>query len=203
MRLLSAEQHRFSAGSASELAKETSPASSDSYILFEKSLILSFTCEYFPHILLSYVGNNHTFGWQTFLLLLFTSWRFIMNKLTKTSLALVAALALGSITASAFAREASEGPRGEGKGHPAIELVDQLMAREAGEGPRGEGKGHPAIDLKDQQVAREASEGPRGEGKGHPAIELVDQLMAREASEGPRGADRPGEDNGGRRNGRG
>ena len=52
-----------------------------------------------------------------------------MNKLTKTSLALVAALALGSITASAFAREASEGPRGEGgkgAGHPAIEVEDSM-----------------------------------------------------------------------------
>ncbi len=81
-----------------------------------------------------------------------------MNKLTKTSLALVAALALGSITASAFAREASEGPRGEGgkgAGHPAIESVDQLLAREASEGPRGEGgkgAGHPAIEVEDSMA---------------------------------------------------
>lgn len=63
----------------------------------------------------------------------------------------------------------------------AIVVMDQPIAREASEGPRGEGGkkgGHPAIDVKDQ-MAREGSEGPRGEGGkkgGHPAIEVKDPL---------------------------
>ena len=45
-----------------------------------------------------------------------------------------------------------------------------VFGREASEGPRGEGQGHPvkADTQKPFEVAREASEGPRGEGQGHP-----------------------------------
>ncbi len=93
-----------------------------------------------------------------------------------------AALSAGAVVSQAalpgnsnvVAREASEGPRGEGKGHPVIDTKD-VIAREASEGPRGEGKGHPVIDTKDV-IAREASEGPRGEGKGHPLADIKDVL---------------------------
>ena len=54
---------------------------------------------------------------------------------------------------TSFAREASEGPRGEGKGHPAIETQDAVVAREASEGPRGEGKGHPLTDRAESVLA--------------------------------------------------
>jgi uncharacterized low-complexity protein len=66
-----------------------------------------------------------------------------------------------------LAREASEGPRGEGKGHRVSDDLSTTVAREASEGPRGEGKGHRVSDDLSTTVAREASEGPRGEGKGH------------------------------------
>lgn len=101
-----------------------------------------------------------------------------MIKLNKIALA-AAVLAIGcsAVTAS-FAREASEGPRGEGKGHPAIETRGDVLAREAGEGPRGEGKGHPLSDVKGDTVAkREASEGPRGEGAGHPLTDSTDAVL--------------------------
>ena len=52
--------------------------------------------------------------------------------------------------------------------------VNQPIAREAGE-PRGEGAGHPAIEVKDQ-LARRGEAETRGEGAGHPAIEVQDQL---------------------------
>jgi hypothetical protein len=94
---------------------------------------------------------------------------------TKTQLviALTAAIGIGAATAS-FAREAGEGPRGEGKGHPVIQTKD-VLAREAGEGRRGEGKGHPVIQTKDI-LAREAGEGPRGEGKGHPKSDTTETV---------------------------
>lgn len=86
----------------------------------------------------------------------------------------------------------------------ALVVTEQAIAREASEGPRGEGGkkgGHPAIEVTEQLLAREASEGPRGEGGkkgGHPAIEVSDQLARR-------GVDDTGpDDHGGRgRGGRG
>ena len=58
-----------------------------------------------------------------------------------------AVLAIGASAATAsFAREASEGPRGEGKGHPVIGTTGEVIARETGEGARGEGPGHPLND---------------------------------------------------------
>lgn len=81
----------------------------------------------------------------------------------------------------------------------ALVVTEQTIAREASEGPSGEGGkkgGHPAIEVTEQLLAREASEGPRGEGGkkgGHPAIEVSDQLARR-------GADDTGpDDHGGRR----
>lgn len=85
------------------------------------------------------------------------------------------------VTDPAIAREASEGPRGEGGkkgGHLAIEASDQLARRGADDTSPDDGGGHG---------------GRGGEGAGHPAIELIDQ-MAR------RGADDTGpDDRGGRR----
>ena len=79
--------------------------------------------------------------------------KFIMSKFNKIAMAAaVLAVGLSAATAS-FAREASEGPRGEGKGHPAIETMGDVLAREASEGPRGEGKGHPLIDTTDAVLA--------------------------------------------------
>lgn len=76
-----------------------------------------------------------------------------MSKFNKIAMAAaVLAVGLSAATAS-FAREASEGPRGEGKGHPAIETMGDVLAREASEGPRGEGKGHPLIDTTDAVLA--------------------------------------------------
>ena len=99
-----------------------------------------------------------------------------MLKRNLTTLAVVAMLSTGAL--SAFAMSPS---------------VSGDVAREAGEGPRGEGKGHPFADLKDV-IARAAGEGPRGEGKGHPFADVKD-VIAREAGEGPRGGDheRPGD----------
>ena len=68
---------------------------------------------------------------------------FNLNKITMAA----AVLAIGASAATAsFAREAGEGPRGEGIGHPVIGTTSDVVAREAGEGPRGEGIGHPVID---------------------------------------------------------
>ena len=76
-----------------------------------------------------------------------------MLKLNKIAMA-AAVLAIGVSAATAsFAREASEGPRGEGAGHPAIDTQGAIVAREASEGPRGEGAGHPAIDSQGAIVA--------------------------------------------------
>ena len=76
-----------------------------------------------------------------------------MSKFNKIAMA-AAVLSIGFTAATAsFAREASEGPRGEGKGHPAIETMGDVLAREASEGPRGEGKGHPLIDTTDAVLA--------------------------------------------------
>lgn len=57
----------------------------------------------------------------------------------------------------------------------ALPSNSNVVAREASEGPRGEGKGHPLSEAKDV-IAREASEGPRGEGKGHPLSDTTDVL---------------------------
>lgn len=109
-----------------------------------------------------------------------------MLKLTKIAF-LVSALAAGST----FTTGASAAWTG-----------DQLIAREASEGPRGEGGrkgGHCAIESFDQ-LAREASEGPRGEGGrkgGHCAIDSDEQLARRGADDGQ------ADDRGGRRGGRG
>ena len=111
-----------------------------------------------------------------------------MIKLNKIAMA-AAVFAIGASTVTAsFAREAGEGARGEGRGHPAIETMGDAVAREAGEGARGEGegkgrgkgegKGHPLTDVKGDVVAREAGEGARGEGKGHPAIDSQVDMVA-------------------------
>ena len=69
---------------------------------------------------------------------------FNFNKIAMAA----AVLAIGASAATAsFAREAGEGPRGEGKGHPLSDLKGDVVAkREAGEGPRGEGPDHPLTD---------------------------------------------------------
>ena len=64
-----------------------------------------------------------------------------MLNLNKIAMA-AAVLAIGASAATAsFAREASEGQS------------DVVAKREASEGPRGEGAGHPAIDSQDDVVA--------------------------------------------------
>lgn len=81
-------------------------------------------------------------------------------------------------------------------------VVNEPIAREAGE-RRGEGAGHPAIEVKDQLARRGRDDragddrGGRGEGAGHPAIEVQDQLARNGAD------DRQPDDRGGRRGGRG
>ena len=103
-------------------------------------------------------------------------------------------------TNDVVAREASEGPRGEGKGHKnGIDAGDFIIAREATEAPRGADNnnhrrnrgGRVSTDNpSDLIIAREASEGPRGEGKGHKnGVDASDFIIAREATEAPRGAD--------------
>ena len=61
-------------------------------------------------------------------------------------------------------------------------VVNEPIAREAGE-RRGEGAGHPAIEVKDQ-LARRGEAETRGEGAGHPAIEVKDQLARNGADDG-------------------
>ncbi len=61
-------------------------------------------------------------------------------------------------------------------------MVNEPLAREAGEGGRGEGAGHPAIEVK-EQLARRGEAETRGEGAGHPAIEVKEQLARRGADD--------------------
>ena len=119
----------------------------------------------------------------------------------KLVLSIIGAMVVLGSTA-AVAREAGEGPRGEGKGHPnSVDTSSMILAREAGEGPRGEGKGHPnGVDAASMILARRGADDPvphpRGEGVGHPnSVDINGMILAREASEGPRGADneRPGD----------
>ena len=63
----------------------------------------------------------------------------------------------------------------------ATSVTNEPIAREAGE-VRGEGAGHPAIEVKDQ-LARRGEAETRGEGAGHPAIEVKDQLARRGADD--------------------
>ena len=71
-----------------------------------------------------------------------------MTKFNKIAMA-VAVLTIGASAATAsFAREAGEGARGEGSGHPLTDVKGDVVAREAGEGARGEGSGHPLSDVK-------------------------------------------------------
>jgi hypothetical protein len=133
---------------------------------------------------------------------LLTTKEIPMFNRAKVVVAILATIGMTAATVS-FAREASEGPRGEGPGHKLLDTRSDtvrdgtrarverngqigntvIIAREASEGPRGEGPGHKVIDP--IVVAREASEGPRGEGPGHKVMDPI--VVAREASEGPRG----------------
>ena len=92
----------------------------------------------------------------------------------------------------------------------ALVVTDQPLAREASQGPRGEGGkkgGHLAIEVSDQLARRGADDrgaddrggrGRRGgEGAGHPAIEVSDQL-ARNGADDKGADDRGGRGRGGR-----
>jgi hypothetical protein len=153
--------------------------------------------------------------------------RFTVRKFTKMSLVLVTPLVFGTYATSAFASEVNSAISFEAfQSTPASSSVaDDLLSRNKPRVPGGSGcddpddliehpECRPAIDVKDDVLARSKPRVKGGSGcddpqdliehpECRPAIELKDQLTAREASEGPRGADRPGEDNGGRRGGRG
>jgi hypothetical protein len=127
-----------------------------------------------------------------------------MRNFTKTSLALAAALLLGSITTSTLAREGNSFVASEtvqSMQAPALAADNDLLARNKPRVPGGSGCDDPD-DLIEHPECRPGNAVLKDEQQARNSI-AQDVIVAREASEGPRGADRPGEDNGGRHGGRG